>query len=321
MMDGAAPITEGQATQATAPKAGLLGGDTGQQQTTPAAQTSSGDQQQARPDTGGNDWRSKFATGLDEDSQKVWGNVSSRYTSEADMAKAHVELVRTMDKRIPIPSPDAKPEELDAIYNKLGRPEKPDAYFEGFEFPQDAPWGEEERNHIKGLAPLFHKARATKDQVKEFVKQQAEIDKVARDAAIAKANTLNQQRDRQMRTEWQGEDYKRNRNMATTFVRQYAGSDVDDAASLRLDDGTFALDHPVFQRMFSKAAAERSEDDRDPTAFNTGLRESAKSQIEEIEAKAQSEGLSPSDPRWPHAKLEPLYKKAFGTRNEFGRYG
>lgn len=319
MSEGAAAVSDSTGGgNPAAPKAGLLSGG-GDQQSSPQQQTATAAADQKAAASNG-DWRSKFGTGLDEESAKVWGNVSSRYTSEADMAKAHVELVRTMDKRIPLPSADAKPEELDEIFNKLGRPEKPDAYFEGFEFPADAPWGEAERAHIKGLAPLFHKARATKEQVKEFVKQQAELDKVARDAALAKANTLNQQRDKQMRTEWAGEDYSRNRNMAATFVRTYAGSDVEEAASMRLDDGTFALDHPVFQRMFAKAAAERSEDDRDPTAFNTGLRQDAKSQIEQIEADAKAKGLSPSDRDWPHAKLEPLYKKAFGSRNEFGRY-
>lgn len=262
------------------------------------------------------DWRSGFSEGLDEPTRNSWGKLASRYTTPAEMAKAHVNLVQTMDKRIAVPGENAKPEEWDGVWNKLGRPETADKYT--FEFPADAPWDDAQKEQVKGLAPLFHKNGATQKQVNEYVRQQAELDKVARDAAIAKANTLAQQRQRQLQTEWRGEDFQRNRSMAATTVKTYAGGDTDEMASMRLDDGTFVLDHPVFARMFAKIGSERAEDDRDPTAFNAGNRETVKSQIEAIEAEAKEKGITPSNRMYPHAKLELLYAKLHGKRNDFG---
>lgn len=310
-----------QATTSTQPAGGggaslLSGGATapaanGNGTAAPATQT------QGEPAAAGNDnWRSRFATGLAEEEKKVWDNLSGRYTSETDMAKAHVSLVRSMDKRIPIPDENAKPEEWDQVYNKLGRPETPDKY--QFEFPADAPWDETQRAHIKGLAPLFHKNGATQKQVNEFVRQQAELDKVAADAFRAKANTTQQTYDKTLQQEWGG-DFQRNQNLAATFVKTYAGADVETAAGLQLADGTYVLDHPVMRRMFAKAGLERAEDDRDPTAFNSGATASAKSQIDQIYEEMKTQGITPSDPRFPHAKIEALSKKAYGSRNDYGR--
>jgi len=266
-------------------------------------------------DQSGN-WREGLAQGLDEETGKVWNNIAGRYTTPADMAKAHVNLVQQMDKRIPLPGDNAKPEEWDQVFQKLGMPDTPD----GYKWDKAASiqhWDDGRREQLKGLAPMFRKARATQAQVDEFIEQQAELDKLDADAARARANTLAQQRDRQMQTEWRGEDYQRNRNLAATWVRTYAGADVNEAASLQLSDGTFALDHPVLQRMFAKAASERAEDDRDPTAFNATQRESVKSQIKQLEDEAIAKGLSPTHPQWPHAKLEPLYAKSYGKRNDY----
>lgn len=234
------------------------------------------------------------------------------------MAKAHVNLVQTMDKRIAIPGPDAKPEEVDAVFGKLGMPEKAEDY--KFNMDTIEHWDSGRKEQVKGLAPLFRKARATQAQVDEFIRQQAELDKVAEDAAIAQANTLSQQRMKQLQTEWRGEDFKRNKALVGMTVRTYAGADTDEIASMRLADGTFAVDHPAFARMFAKIGAERAEDDRDPTAFNAGARESVKSEIERIEAEAAEKGLTPSSKNYPHAKLEGLYAKLHGRRNDHGAF-
>lgn len=258
-------------------------------------------------------WRQSFATGLDEDTGKTWGNIVTRYNSPADLAKAHVSLVKSMDKRIAIPDENAKPEEWDGVFNKLGRPEKPDGY--KWNFPQDAPWNDTDKQRYQELAPLFHKQGATQRQLDAFLQQQAQLDKVAQDAAEAKANALAQQRARQIQTEWRGEDYKENMNLAKHTVTRYFGDDTDEAATMKLDDGTYVLDHPVMLRFMSKIGRERAEDDRDPSAFTSGMRENTRGQIDRIEQEAIGKGLSPTDPRWPHKQLEPLYAKLHGSKN------
>lgn len=261
------------------------------------------------------DWRSGFADGLDDGTKETWGKLSSRYTSPADMAKAHVELVKTMDKRIAIPGENAKPEEVDAVFQKLGMPEKAEDY--KFDMDKIEHWDAARKEQIKGYAPLFRKARATQAQVNEFVAQQAEVEKLQADAFEAQVNTVSQQRMKQLKTEWRGDDFDRNKSFVATTVKTYAGNDTDEIASARLSDGTFVVDHPAFARMFAKIGAERSEDDRAPSAFNGGARDSAKAQIEQIENEALAKGWSPTHPNWPHAKLDALYKKTAGTKNMF----
>ena len=60
---------------------------------------------------------------------------------------------------------------------------------------------------------------------------------------------------------------------------------------------------------------DRAEDDRDPTPFNVGARESAQQEIERIEAEALKAGYTPTHPQWPHKQLDALYQRAYGTRN------
>lgn len=265
------------------------------------------------------DWRATFATGLDDTTKETWGKLSSRYTSPTDMAKAHVELVRTMDKRIALPGPDAKPEEVDAVYQKLGMPETADKYqfkMEGIEH-----WDDERRTQVKELAPIFRQARATQEQVDLFVKHQAELDKAQADAFKAKADDIKRQNMKQLQTEWKGQDFERNKSLYQTTIRTYADAEqIQRLSNLMLADGTPAMDHPDLAKLFAKIGAERAEDDRDPTAFNAGLRESAQEQINQIEQEALSKGLSPTSPQWPHKKLDALYAKVAGSKNMFASH-
>ena len=261
------------------------------------------------------DWRAGFADGLDDGTKETWGKLSSRYTSPTDMAKAHVELVRSMDKRIAIPGENAKPEEVDAVFQKLGMPEKAEDY--KFNMDTVEHWDASRKEQIKGFAPLFRKARATQAQVDAFISQQAEIDKMQADAMQAQVSTVSQQRMKQLKTEWRGDDFDRNKSFVATTVKTYAGADTDEIASARLSDGTFVVDHPAFARMFAKIGATHAEDDRAPSAFNGGARDSAKAQIDQIESEALAKGWSPTHPSWPHAKLDALYKKTAGTKNLF----
>jgi hypothetical protein len=52
-----------------------------------------------------------------------------KFKDEAGLAKSYVELERFLgSEKVPIPKKDASPEDMDAFYNKLGRPESPDKY-------------------------------------------------------------------------------------------------------------------------------------------------------------------------------------------------
>lgn len=320
---------EGAASTAVVSRAGLMsdgGADQGSSNGSASMQRSNGSGNgQAREivmeqDANG-DWRQSFTTGLDEDTGKTWGNIVQRYNSPSDLAKAHVSLVRSMDQRIAVPGENAKPEEWDQVYNKLGRPEKPDGY--KFEFPADAPWDDTDKQRYKEMAPLFHRAGATQKQLTEYLTQQAQVDKMMMDAAAAKAADLQRQKDAVLKQQW-GADWKENRAYAKSEVERQFGKDtpeVDRLASMRLADGTFVLDDPLIANMLARNGRERGEDTRDPTSFAAGRAQNVRAEIETLESDALAKGYSPTHPNWPHQKLEALYAKLPGANKNSFKFG
>lgn len=267
--------------------------------------------------TGDGRWWASFEQGLDDEVREPFGKLAARYKSPADLAKAHVNLVRTMDQRIPLPGKDAKPEEWDEVYQKLGMPEKPDGYkfnFEGTGLAQA------EQEQIKGLAPLFRQARATQAQVDAFVKHQAEMNRAAAKAWEARAAELARERAAELRQRWPGDKFEEEHRHYRVAVKHYAGESLPELAQLRLDDGTYVMDHPAIAEAFARAGRDLVEDGRDPSGVGSAMSRSIDQQIQAIEDEMLEKGISPLDPQYPHAKLEALYAKRPGAmRNKFGR--
>lgn len=83
--------------------------------------------------------------------------------SPAEVAKTAREQASLLGNAIRVPGKDAKPEEIDAYLNKLGRPEKPDGY--GFAMPKDLPEGlPYDEARAKDFAALAHQLGLTKAQ-------------------------------------------------------------------------------------------------------------------------------------------------------------
>lgn len=84
----------------------------------------------------------------------------------ASALKSYRELERTLSQdKVVLPKDDAKPEEWDAVFNRLGRPESPDKY--------TMPEGADEAT-FKALAPHLHKAGLTQKQLNDVAKAQTE---------------------------------------------------------------------------------------------------------------------------------------------------
>jgi len=101
---------------------------------------------------------------------KDTAHLSKRFTSVGAIAKSYVSLERQLSNsnKVALPGDNSTPEEWDAFFSKLGRPESADAY--GLEVPEavkDKALSTESVNEFKGLA---FKLGMTPKQVTELGK-------------------------------------------------------------------------------------------------------------------------------------------------------
>jgi len=259
------------------------------------------------------DWRIAARQGLDEDTAGAWDNVAKRYNTPADLAKAHVSLVKTMDKRIPIPENDNE-DAWNEVYSKLGRPESPDKY--ELTVPKSAPWDETEVQRIKETElPLLHKYGATQRQVNGYLEQKAELDRLAVDAWEARSNDLSEADDRALRQQWIGKAWDENHNLAKANAeRMWNDQELEQVSQLRTVDGRYVLDLPIIKAALAKNERNFLEDDRDPTGFNSSRIADIDSQIQKVRDEAAEKGLTPSSPGYPHEAIEALMAKKPGSK-------
>jgi len=264
----------------------------------------------------GGDWRIAAKHGLDEETAGAWDNVAKRYNTPAELAKAHVSLVKTMDKRLPIPESD-NDDDWAPVWNKLGRPESVDKY--EVSVPKDAQWDETEVQRIKETElPLLWKHGATQKQVDAYIANKAELDRLSVDAWEARGRDLSEADDRSLRHQWTGKAWDENHNLARANAQRLWGDNIDEVASLRTADGRYVLDLPIMKQALARNERNFLEDDRDPSGFNASRITDVKSQIAAIRKDAQEKGLSPSSPGYPHAEIQALYDKMPGAKaNEF----
>lgn len=170
------------------------------------------------------------------------------------LAKSYINAQQMIGSdKVVLPRTDAAPEEWDAVYNKLGRPETPDRYELGksLEFPQGFPRDEKVDAFVKDL---FHKAGLnpkqaaalydgfTGMQIKEF-----------QDATTAHQAQITAGLDG-LRGEW-GNQYDTNVAMARQAIHAFGGEDVK---ALLNQNGLG--DHPLLIKTFAKIGQSLSED-------------------------------------------------------------
>lgn len=173
-----------------------------------------------------NDWRAA----LDEDTRKTadaknWSNPAAAVKSYNDLFR---EFTDVKQKSLTLPTDDAQPDDWNAFYAKLGRPEKPEGYEfklpEGLpeNFPYDGKNAVEFKNwaHAAGLTP--RQAQAVHDQ---FVKHTATTV-----AAMAEANSKAAQTAHESLVKVWGDPesttYKRNQELANRAIRQQGGEEL-----------------------------------------------------------------------------------------------
>jgi hypothetical protein len=145
-----------------------------------------------------------------------------------DVVTSYRELESKLGKSLTPPPDDAKPEDWNAFYAKLGRPEKPEAYEfklpEGLpeNFPYDGKNAVEFKNwaHEAGLTP--RQAQAVHDQ---FVKHTATTMSQVTEAQSKAAQTAHES----LVKAWgepESPTYKRNQELANRAIRQQGGDEL-----------------------------------------------------------------------------------------------
>jgi hypothetical protein len=170
-----------------------------------------------------------------------------------------------------IPKEDAKPEEIEAFYNKLGRPEKSDGYKYSLPYPEYIAW---DQDRIKDFVANAHKSGFTPKQVQTaldwYGKTVAE-DYQAKKTAFESATAT-------LKTEWGGA-FDRNLALAKRARDLYGG---EEAKAFFADDPSG--NDPILIKMLAKMASDLEEGDYlggpgEPTGLTT---EDAKSKIAEV---------------------------------------
>lgn len=155
--------------------------------------------------------------------------------------------------KIVIPGKDAKPEQINEYWTKLGRPETADKY----ELPKDnMPEGVTlDETLTKAAFDEFHKLGISKNQAAELVRWQAKASLAQQEAAKVAQNQKIQENVGVLRKEF-GQAFDEKDRQATNAVETYGGK---EAVELLKKNPSLATD-PVFVRMMAKIGREIAED-------------------------------------------------------------
>lgn len=149
--------------------------------------------------------------------------------------------------KLVLPGKDAKPEDWDSVWNKLGRPEKVD----GYQFPEvkDRPFTEADKGLQAVFAPIAHKLGLTQAQVTGLAEWQIAL--TTESIKLETEGAANAQAE--LRKEW-GDQYDAKHDAAQrglAAVLEASGQKIDSFKMMKLTDGTFAFDNPMLLRLFA----------------------------------------------------------------------
>jgi hypothetical protein len=222
-------------------------------------------------------WRNSVEEGiraeksLDVFKGNTWDEVGPQ------IAKSYVASEKMIGGSIRVPKEDAKPEEWDGVWNKLGRPESPDKYQINLPYTEYINWSQD---RIKELATAAHRAGFTGKQIQAVIdvygKQQAD-DYQAQKKSFEDAVT-------NLRSEWGG-SFDKNIALIRRARDLYGG----DGAKEYFKDDPRGND-VVLLRMIARMAADLEEGD-----FLGGPGEAGGLNAEEAKAKIAEIMKDPND--------------------------
>lgn len=164
----------------------------------------------------------------------------SKFNKIGDLAKSYSELEKKMGSSINIPSEDAGAEELNAFYQKLGKPESAEGYS----------IADEKAQPFKDLAYMNN---LTDKQAVAMFEGLAKIGQAQQQAVNANLAKIAQESDRQLKAEW-GNEYSRNLEYLKRGIAAYGGNQL--GAKLKASGLIYDAD---IIKMFAKLGKSSSE--------------------------------------------------------------
>jgi hypothetical protein len=161
-----------------------------------------------------------------------------------NLARSYVNAQRLIGAdKIPMPV-NPSDEDLDRIYNRLGRPETP----QGYEIAVDGNIVTEEV--AQDFAEISHKLRLTPDQAKGIMDYYRSSVEQTNAGSTEQAEAFRQTTEESLKSEW-GRAYDQKLNQAVNAAKEFSNPEIFD---LQLSDGSRLGDNPEFIKTFAKIA-------------------------------------------------------------------
>lgn len=234
------------------------------------------------------DWREQIK---DDDAKKF----AESSTDVTHLVKRALDMRSKLSNAIIRPGKNASPEEVSAYRKALGIPEKHEEY-EFPELPADKLTPEIKESRA-AWAKRFHDLSIPKEVAKSLVNLFGEDSAKFQEEQVQADKAFAQQSEQALRSEWKGDEYDKNKNMANrafTELASRAGIQVDVLSKLETKDGRFLMDRPELVKLFAVVGREMSEGTLGPTLTESEA-ETIDGQIKDLrtqQAEAQSSGNS-----------------------------
>ncbi len=197
-----------------------------------------------------------WTQGLEPELRAMAANKGWRGMGDALKSYAHLERAFGADK-LALPGPAARPEDWAVLYDRLGRPQKPEDYdLGGFRPPEGMAWNGQVQSAM--LAEM-HAAGLNNAQARRLLGKYAALQGTAADQVRQSRQGAVEDTRAQLRDEW-GPGYEARVDLANRAFRAAFAGEVDEATQLRLDDGTALGDHPALVRAVARLGELMSED-------------------------------------------------------------
>lgn len=172
------------------------------------------------------------------------------WRTPADALKSYTHLERMVGgDKITVPGRDARPEEWERLYAKLGRPESAENYDLGdFMPPPELPWDPAIES---SMLEAMHRAGLSSRQARALVSHYAEIQSEAVARMRAALGRSAERASDELRRAW-GAEYGARLDMANRAFAHAAGEERDGLKNLRLADGSLLGNHPLVIRAFAR---------------------------------------------------------------------
>jgi hypothetical protein len=223
------------------------------------------------------------------------------------LAKRFVDTKRMVGNAVRIPTPEAKPEEWGAFYEKLGRPKTPAEYTVKPPEGEGLSWSEDGVREFLGAA---HKAGLTSQQAQAAVDWYAQYSLTQMDAITQAQGRERAAAAAQLAQEW-GASYPRNVGLAKQALAHFADK---DPATLEYFEQEIGND-PRVVRLLAKVGAALLEDG-EITGGSPMSTADIQARIDAMKNDPNHPVNNPGDPRYDDAlnELLELYKQMPGGR-------